>query len=101
MKEKGKCAKVLGLAQWERKHRKIINGCAEQKKNEKENNSAIILGKGTAEVQCNGRWLCPLQKYHMNLQGRYKSHLIGIEPSLSLKLWIRDMFKTDVLQNKA
>lgn len=42
-----------------------------------------------------------LQKYHMDLLDGYKSHLIGIEPSLSLKLWIRDMFKTDALQNKA
>lgn len=69
-----------------------------RRENEKVNNSAIILGKGTAEVQCNGLWLCPLQKDHMDLLDRNENHLIGIEPSPSLKLWIRDMFKTDVLQ---
>lgn len=72
--------------------------CIKGREDEKVNKSAIILGKGTAEVQCNGQWLCPLQKHHMDLRDRYESHLIGIEPSLSLKLWIRDMLKTDVLQ---
>lgn len=66
--------------------------------NEKVNNSAIILGKGTAELQCNSQWLCPLQTHHMDLLDGYECHLIGIEPSLSLKLLYRDMFKTDVLQ---
>lgn len=32
---------------------------------------------------------CPLLEYHMDLLDGYKSHLIGIEPSVSLKLWIR------------
>lgn len=32
---------------------------------------------------------CPLLEYHMDLLDGYKSPLIGIEPSVSLKLWIR------------
>lgn len=67
-----------------------------ERENEKVNNSAIILGKGTAVVQCNSQWLCPLKTHHMDLLEGYESHLIGIEPSLSLKPLYRDMFKTDV-----
>lgn len=44
------------------------------RENEKVNNSAIILGKGTAEVQCNGLWLCPLQKHHMDQPEGYESN---------------------------
>lgn len=49
------------------------------RENKKVNNSTIIPGKGTAEVQCNGQWLCPPEQHHMDVLDRYERQLMGIE----------------------
>lgn len=43
-----------------------------------------------AKVQCDGPWLLlPYRNHHMDPLGGDKSHLIGIEPCVSLKPGIR------------